>query len=317
MKIVVTDGYAVNPGDLSWDEIALCGDLEVYEHTKPEDTFERVGDADIIIANKTILNAELIESCPKLKLICVSATGYNNVDIEAANKRNIPVCNAANYSSKSVAQHVLAMVLHVYNRVSYYANSVREGRWSRSRDFTYFDHSIEELSEKTIGIIGFGAIGQEVANTFSAFGSTILIQNHPTKKLSIPSKYKLVSKEEMINSSDIISLHIPLKEGTEGLVDSDFLKNMKKSAILVNTARGPVVDENALIKALQTNQILAACIDVMSQEPPEDSPLFRLENCIVTPHQAWTSIQARKQLLKITKSNIEGFKKNNIQNQVN
>lgn len=317
MKIVVTDGYAVNPGDLSWDEVALCGDLEVYEHTKPEDTFERVIDADIVIVNKTILSAEIILSCSKLKLICVSATGYNNVDIEAAKKRNISVCNAANYSTKSVAQHVLAMILHVYNRVSYYARSVHEGRWSRSRDFTYFDHSIEELSEKTIGIIGFGAIGQEVAKTFSAFGSTILIQNHPTKKLSISSNYKLVSKEEIISSCDIISLHIPLKEGTEGLVDSDFLKNMKKSAILVNTARGPVVDENALIKALQTNQILAACIDVMSQEPPEDSPLFRLENCIVTPHQAWTSIQARKQLLKITKSNIEGFKKNNIQNQVN
>lgn len=317
MKIVVTDGHAVNPGDLSWYEIERCGDLEVYEHTKPADTFERVGNADIIIANKTILNAELIESCPKLKLICVSATGYNNVDIEAATRRNIPVCNAANYSSKSVAQHVLAMVLHVYNRVSYYALSVREGRWSRSRDFTYFDHSIEELSEKSIGIIGYGAIGQEVAKTFSAFGSTILIQNHPTKKLSLPSNYKLVSKEEIINSADIISLHIPLKEGTKGLVDSNFLTNMKKSAILVNTARGPIVDEKALIKALQTNEILAACIDVMVQEPPEDSPLFKLENCIVTPHQAWTSIQARKQLLKITKANIEGFKNNRIQNQVN
>lgn len=317
MKIVITDGYAVNPGDLSWSEIEKFGELQVFEHTKPEDVFARVRDADIVITNKTVLTRDIISTCENLKLICVSATGYNNVDIDAATSRGIPVCNAANYSSKSVAQHVLAVVLHMYNRIGYYSESVRAGRWKNSRDFTYFDHSIEEISGKSLGIIGFGAIGQEVASVFSALGANILVQEHPSKEITIPAGYNLLPRQELLNQSDIISLHIPLRETTKKMVDSTFLSAMKPSSILINTARGPIIDEDALYSALRSEQILAAGIDVMNQEPPENNKLFHLNNCIITPHQAWTSIQARRRLLEIVKLNIDGFLDGKIVNQVN
>ena len=317
MKIVLTDAHTMNPGDISWDSFFSIGDVDVFEHSTKKETMQRVQDADVIVTNKTIIDTEVIDSCKNLKLICVSATGFNNVDVEFAKSRNIPVCNAANYSSLSVAQHVIAMILNVYNQVDYYNETVHRGDWQKSRDFTYFKEPIEEIADKNFGIIGYGSLGKEVANLARAFGANILVLQHSDKQLDLKDNVLVLEKNDFLKQCDIISIHVPLRDSTEGLVDNDFLIRMKSSAILVNTSRGPVVIEDELANALVNNEIRAACVDVLNIEPPKSSPLFGLRNCYITPHQAWASKQARIRLMKIVIDNISNFKSGIITNQVN
>ncbi len=316
MNIVFTDCHTMNPGDLDWTSFDGLGQCIYYPYTSQEDLKERVEFADVIVANKTVLSADLIRSCQSLKLICVSATGFNNVDVQAASDRGIPVCNAADYSSHSVAQHVFASVLKVYNNIAYYSKGVHDGRWQSSRDFSYYDEPIEELYGKKLGIIGYGNIGQRVADIGRAFGMEILVQKHPSKELKLKD-VRLLDSEQFLAESDIVSVHVPLRKETNAMINRSFLKAMKGSAILVNTARGPILDEHALKEALENQWIRAACIDVLTVEPPEDSVLFGVDRCIITPHQAWASKQARIRLMGIVASNIKAFQAGGLQNQVN
>ncbi len=318
MKIVFTDYKTMNPGDIPWEGYFKMEEVVLYEHTQQNDLLIRVKDAEIIIANKTIISKETIDSCSKLKCICVSATGYNNVDSDYAAKKNIPVLNAANYSDSSVAQHCLAMVLHVLNKVGYYANTVNKGRWQNNRDFTYYDEPIEELSSKTIGFIGFGSLGQATAKLFKAFGSTILIKEYPHRKLEIEDdSIQIVTEERFFKECDIISIHTPLTQATKEMVNSTFLDKMNSHAILVNTSRGGVINEKHLAEALKKNKIRAACLDVLSSEPPVENPLIKLDNCVITPHQAWASKQARMRLIQIVSDNVKAFKNGVERNRVN
>ena len=306
----------MNPGDLDWEGFDQLGEIVNYEHTTDDELLERVQSADIIVTNKTIIHKELIEQCHNLKLICVSATGFNNVDVDYAASKGIPVCNASDYSNTSVAQHVISVLLNVYNKTMYYAESVQKGRWENSRDFTYYDDPIEELNGKNFGIIGFGSIGQAVAKVAEAFGANIKIMAHPTKNI-VHEVYEVLSQEAFLENCDVISIHVPLTNSTSKMVNSAFLNSMKSSAVLINTARGGVVDEDAMFKVLKDKGIRAACLDVLTQEPPKKSPLFTLENCYVTPHQAWASKQSRERLMKIVIDNISNFRSGKIINKVN
>lgn len=318
MKIVFTDCKTMNPGDICWDDFFDPSEIVLYDHTSPEQLLDRVSEAEIIVANKTILGKELISSCKKLKCICVSATGYNNVDTEYAASLNIPVLNAANYSDASVAQHVLAMLLNVYNKTSYYNETVHIGRWINSRDFTYYDEPIEEISSKTIGFIGFGNLGRATAKLFLAFGAQIKVLEYPHRKLELDDdRFEVLNEEDFFKTCDVITIHTPLNENTQGMVDQHFLSKMKSNAILINTSRGGVVHEQALAEALKSKVIKAACLDVLTTEPPKDSPLFGIRNCFITPHQAWASKQARMRLMRIVSDNIKAFKRGELKNQVN
>lgn len=306
MKIVLTDAFTTNPGDLSWEALEKLGELQVFDFTPDELLVSRIKDADIVISNKTIINGDHMAQCNGLKLIAVSATGYNNIDIDGANAQGITVCNAPGYSNQSVAQHVIASILNVYNNISFYNQSVHEGRWQKSRDFTYFDEPIEELGAKNFGIIGYGSIGREVAKVARVFGAQIFVMAHPSREIT-DSNVKVLAKEEFLGTCDIISLHVPLRPETEGMINTDFLNKMKTNAILINTARGPIMVEEDLATALKQGVIRAACVDVLHTEPPESSPLFGVENCIITPHQAWVSKQARERLMDIVANNIQDF----------
>lgn len=319
MKIVFTDYYTMNPGDLSWNVIDKLGEVIKYEHTHESELLERIIGADIIVTNKTRLTSEAIDNCKEtLKLICVSATGFNNVDTDFASKINIPVCNAAGYSTSAVTQHVFAMIFAIFNKVDFYAQSVRKSRWTNSRDFTYYDESIQELANKNFGIIGYGTIGRKVADVAESFGANVKIWHPLDREIKNRKETReLLNPEDFLKSCDIISLHVPLKTETKGMVNSEFFSKMKSDAILINTARGPLINEQDLIKALKINKKLKACLDVMDQEPPPYSDLFNLDNCIVTPHQAWASLQARSRLMDIVHDNIRSYQKGIILNKVN
>lgn len=315
MKIVFTDSYTMNPGDLDWIIFKKLGNLDIYEHTSSEELVERIKNADIIVSNKTILSEESLSKCEKLKLVCVSATGFNNIDINYLNKRGIPACNAVNYSSSSVAQHVVSMILHVYNSVAYYNTSVKQGRWQNSRDFCYYDQPIEEIRDKKVGIIGFGSIGRTVGELFNNFGAQVQILEYKNLK-DVSKSFNVLSKDKFLETSDIVSLHLPLRVSNEGMVDRSFLKEMKSDAILVNTSRGPLINEKDLYDSLTNHEIRAACLDVRIEEPPKNDDLKNLHNCIITPHQAWASKQSRQRLMQIVADNISAFQKGNILNKI-
>jgi glycerate dehydrogenase len=318
MKIVFTDYKTMNPGDIEWEKYFDMQDVTLYEHTSQEELVERVKDAEIIVSNKTIINKETINACSQLKCVCISATGFNNVDSSYAASRGIPVLNAANYSDASVAQHVLAMVLNVLNKIAYYSNTVHKGRWEINRDFTYYDEPIEELSSKTVGFIGFGSLGKATAKLFKSFGSKIVVKEYPHRVLKIDDEsISVVDEKTFFEQCDIISIHTPLNENTKDMVNEDFLNRIKQSAILVNTSRGGVINEVHLAKALKNRKLRAACLDVLSSEPPVDNPLVGIDNCYITPHQAWASKQARMRLMHIVSDNIEAFKKGKEHNRVN
>jgi len=305
MKIVVTDGYAVNPGDLSWDEIKIFGDLIVYERTTPELLVERCCDADIVLANKVPFSKETLAKLLQLKFISVLATGYNVIDTKAAAAQGILVSNVPGYGTASVAQHVFALLLEITNHVGSNAQFVADGKWQYALDWCYTVAPVTELSGKTFGVVGFGNIGQNAAAIANAFGMQVIYYNPNKKPSGIGEQVALA---QVFSDSDFISLHCPLTAETNEFVNAKLLKTMKPTAVLINTARGQLINEQDLADALDQNIIAGAALDVLSKEPPlETNPLLKAKNCIITPHNAWISIEARKRIIAVTVSNIAAF----------
>ena len=309
MEIVVLDGYTLNPGDLSWDELRSLGTCTFYDRTPANEIVPRSARAEILLTNKTPITAETLTQLPRLRFLGVLATGYNIVDVAAAKKRGIPVCNVPDYGTPSVAQHVFALILELTQSVGAYAQTVRQGRWARSADFCYYDSPIIELNGRTLGIIGAGRIGTAVANLGRAFGMKVILTDQPEGRAGL---------ESVLKNSDIVTLHCPLTPETNQLIDHETLSLMKPSALLINTARGPLVDEEALAAALNCGWIAGAGLDVLTIEPPpEDNPLLNAKNCIITPHIAWASQAARRRLMRIVAENVQAFLAGTPQNVVN
>ena len=315
MKIVVTDGYTLNPGDISWDAIAALGELVVYDRTPVDKIVERCSDADIVLTNKTPFTKQTIDALPGLKMISVLATGYNVIDTAAAAAKEIPVCNAPAYGTDSVAQHVFALLLELVNHVGLHAASVAAGDWQRSADWCYTKLPVMELANKKMGIVGFGHIGQKVAAIATAFGMTV-IYNIPTKKQDAAARFCDV--KTLFTEADVVSLHCPQTADNTGFVNAALLAAMKPSALLINTARGPLINEKDLADALNNSVIAGAALDVLSKEPPVDgNPLLHANNCIITPHQAWITKEARERVMTITTENIQAYLKHQTINKVN
>jgi glycerate dehydrogenase len=304
IKIVVTDGYTLNPGDLSWEQIKFFGDLTVYDRTKPAEIVERCREAHIILTNKVPVTEANIAELPHLKMIGVTATGYNIVDVQAAAKRKIVVSNVPAYGTASVAQHTFALLLELTNQVGIHSASVA-GEWVNAPDFSYQLAPITELAGKTLGVVGWGDIGQQTARIAKAFDMKILYYN-PSKKENAFAKQ--VPLPELFTQSDFISLHCPLKPDNMGFVNDELIQLMKPSACIINTSRGPLINELDLADALNTGRIAGAALDVLSTEPPSaQNPLLAAKNCIITPHIAWVSKEARQRVMDTTAANIEAF----------
>jgi len=310
------DGYALNPGDLSWENLASLGDCQIYDRTSSEEVYGRISDAEVIITNKVLINKSLIGQLPALKYIGVTATGYNVVDVSAANERHIVVTNIPAYSTDSVAQLVFSHILNVANRVELHTNSVKEGKWTNSKDFTFRESLQIELSGKTLGIVGFGQIGRKVAEIGLAFGMKVIFKNRSVKS-DVPEGMTQKSQKEVFAESDFISLNCPLTPENNEFVNRELLRTMKPSAVLINTGRGGLINEQDLADALNSGLIAAACLDVLSTEPPlPDNPLISACNCFITPHIAWATIEARKRLMNITVDNLRLYISGNPQNVV-
>ena len=301
-NIVVLDGHTLNPGDLSWDNLAALGDLTVHDRTTPEAVMERVGKAEIVFTNKTLLPAEAINALPVLEYIGVLATGYNVVEIEAARERGILVTNIPSYGTASVAQMTMALILELASQPALHSRSVSEGEWSACPDFCYWKKPLVELDGLTLGLVGYGAIGQAVAQLGRAFGMKILVHTRTGRE----EDTQFVDCETLFGEADVVSLHCPLTDDNQGFVNAQLLSHMKSTAFLINTARGPLVDEAALAKALNEEQIAGAATDVLSVEPPPaDNPLFGAKNLIITPHIGWATRAARKRLMGIAVENLK------------
>lgn len=319
MKIVVLDGYALNPGDLSWQGFEELGEVTVYDrtsYTDKQEIIERIGDAEAILTNKTPITADVLKACPQLTYIGVLATGYNVVDLAAAKEQGITVTNIPSYSTNAVAQATFALLLEVTNQVGHHNRSVHQGDWQTSKDFSYWQTPLMELAGKTIGLIGYGAIAQAVATIAHAFQLKVIYFNHRPKPAQADWA-KQVSLVELYQEADIISLHVPQFPETEKMIDRTALAQMKSSAILINTARGGLIDEAAVAEALQTGQIAALAADVVSKEPiAADNPLLQAPNCYLTPHIAWAPVETRRRLMGIAVANLSGFKAGTPQNVV-
>lgn len=302
MKIVVLDGYAANPGDLSWEPLEQLGELTVYDRTAPADVSARIQNADAVLTNKTVLSREIMENARGLKYIGVLATGYNVVDVAAARELGITVTNIPAYSTDSVAQLVFALLLEICHHVGAHSQAVHAGRWTRNPDFCFWDAPLIELKGKTMGIIGYGRIGRRVAEIARCMGMNVLAWTRT------PRDPECVSLDELLALSDVISLHCPLFPETQHLINAETISKMKDGAILINTSRGPVMDEQALADALKRGKLYAAAADVASTEPiPADNPLLGLENMIFTPHIAWATNEARARLMQIAVENLKAF----------
>ena len=307
MKIVILDGYSANPGDLSWKELEKLGEVTVYDRTKPSETVARAAGSDIVLTNKVVINKDVMAQLPQLKYIGVLATGYNVVDIDAAHERGIIVTNVPAYSTESVAQMVFAHLLTVTNRTEHYAIQNRSGRWTENPDFCYWDYPHQELAGKTFGIVGLGNIGQRVAQIAQAFGMKVKALTSKAAE-ALPNGIEKVTIEELLATSDVLSLHCPLTDSTRHLINVATLQQMKSSAILINTGRGPLIDDQAVAEALAEGRLAAFCADVLTEEPPKaDNPLLRQSNAFITPHIAWASTEARIRLLQIATDNVQAF----------
>jgi glycerate dehydrogenase len=317
MKIVVLDGYTLNPGDLSWSGLQALGECTIHDRSSPEQIVPRAGAAEIVLTNKTILSADSINALTKLRFIGVLATGYNVVNIEAARQRNIPVSNVPTYGTDSVAQMAFAHLLNLALNVAHHARTVREGRWTNCLDFCYWDMPLVELQGLTMGIVGFGKIGQATARLARAFGMNVIVYDIVTLS-EMPDGCVMVELEAIFRDSDVISLHCPLTPQTENLVNAERLALMKATAFLINTSRGPLIDEHALAEALNNDKIAGAGVDVLTTEPAaKDNPLLTAKNCHVTPHIAWASRAARERLLQVSVDNVAAFLAGKPQNVVN
>lgn len=316
MNIVILDGYTLNPGDLSYDCLRQFGQLTVYDRTAPDELIARAADADAILTNKVVLGEQEFAQLPRLRYIGVQATGYNVVDVEAARRHGITVTNIPAYSTDSVAQMAMAHLLNITQGVGYYARENRAGRWSNNPDFCYWDNPLIELASKQMGIVGFGRTGSAVARLAQAFGMKVATYTSKSQE-ELPEGVKKLPLEELFASSDVVSLHCPLTPTTECLVNAERLALMKPTAILINTARGPIVDEQALADSLNSGALYAAGIDVLCEEPPrQGSPLLAARNCFVTPHIAWATLEARTRLLQICQDNLRAFIAGHPQNVV-
>jgi len=318
MKIVILDGYTLNPGDMSWNGMEQLGELVVYDRTPAEKTIERIGDAEIILTNKVHLTKEILQKTPSVKYIGVIATGYNVVDTTAAKELGIIVTNVPAYSTNSVAQLVFAIILELCHHVGEHNRAVHNGAWANSVDFTFWNYPLIELAGKTLGIIGFGGIGKAAARIAEAFGMKVIVYNR-TKRLELETdQIKFVELEEVLSQSDFISLHCPLTDQTKGLINKDTIAKMKEGTFLINTSRGPVLVEQDVADALNSGKLAGAGVDVVSIEPiSENNPLLKAKNCIITPHFAWAPLEARTRLMNTLIKNIKAFLDNKPVNVVN
>ncbi len=309
MKIVILDGYTANPGGMSWSPLEEFGEVWVYDRTAPEQVLERAADAEVVLTNKVLMSANVIENLPCLKYIGVLATGYNVVDMRSAEEHGIIVTNVPAYSTMSVAQMVFAHLLDITNSVAHYTNRVKSGDWSQSKDFCFYDTKLIELCGRTMAIVGLGNIGMAVAKIAQAFGMNVIaMSSKPADALEAMGIKKVTSYEELFTQADVLSLHCPLTEETKHLVNAERLALMKQSAIIINTGRGPLIDEKALADALNSGRILAAGVDVLSLEPPtDDNPLIYAQNCHITPHIAWATAEARARLIATAINNVKAF----------
>lgn len=318
MKIVILDGYALNPGDMSWSSIEQIGELVVYDRTPEEKIIERIDNAEIILTNKVVLTKEILQKTPSVKYIGVTATGYNVVDTTAAKELGIIVTNVPAYSTDSVAQLAFAFILEFCHHIGEHNTLVHNGEWTNNADFTFWKYPLVELAGKTLGLIGFGAIGQATARIASAFGMNVIIYNR-TKRLELETdKIKFAELDEVFSQSDFISLHCPLTEQTKGLINKESIIKMKDGAFLINTSRGPVLVEQDVADALNSGKLAGVGVDVVSIEPiQEDNPLLKAKNCIITPHFAWAPREARTRLMDTITKNIKAFMENKPINVVN
>jgi glycerate dehydrogenase len=317
MKIVILDGYTTNPGDVSWKPIEDIGPCEIFDRTEPEQVYDRCKHADIIITNKVPLEREILSKLPSLKYIGVIATGYNIVDISAAREKGIVVTNVPNYCTASVAQMTFALILEHTRQVRLHSQSVKKGIWTAAKDFCFWDYQQVELTGKTLGVFGLGSIGKSVAQLASGFSMNVIACN---TSLQRPEGFavEMVDQDTLFNNSDIISLHCPLTEKTREIINKSSISLMKRSVIIINTARGHLINEQDLADALNNGDIAGAGLDVLSTEPPEaNNPLLNAKNCIITPHIAWASQESRERLIKTTAENIKAFLNNNPVNVVN
>ncbi len=320
MKIVVLDGYAENPGDLKWDEIAALGDLTVYDRTSLHDANEiikRIGDAQIVLTNKTPITASTMDACPDLRFIGVLATGYNVVDTAAAKARQIPVANVPAYGTMMVAQHAIALLLEICDRVGHHDRTVHEGRWASCPDYCYWDYPLLELADRTLGIIGFGNIGRQTGKIARAMGMRVLAYgSRETKEGREIAEY--VDLDTLLRESDVISLHCPALPETIGIINRETIAKMKDGVIILNNARGQLICEQDLFDALESGKVAACGADVLSTEPPQaDNPLLKAKNCILTPHISWASAECRKRIMTCTAENIKAFLRGEARNVVN
>lgn len=316
-RIVVLDAHTMGQ-DVYWELLSDQGELTLYDRSAPDEVLERAKGAQVLFTNKTVLDAQTIAALPELKCICLLATGYNVVDIQAAAARGIPVCNAPGYSPPSVAQHVMAMTLELFGRGCRHARAVSEGRWAAQPDFCFWDAPIVELAGKTMGIVGFGAIGSRVAELAHAFGMNVLAYAPRAKDMPQYGPFAFATLNDLFEDSDVVSLHCPLTPESENLVDARLLARMRPTAFLVNTARGQLVDEAALAAALHAGKLGGAALDVLREEPARaDHPLLGAPGCLITPHVAWASVEARRRLMGICAANLRAFLAGSPQNVVN
>ena len=318
MKIVVLDGYTLNPGDLTWEGFERLGCFMCHDRTTSEETIERIGDAEAVITNKTVISKEILDACPSVKYIGVLATGYNVVDVAAASEKCIPVCNIPTYGTTAVSQFVFAHLLNICHHVQSHSETVYRGDWTKCQDFCYWNFPLIELSEKTIGIVGFGRIGQATAKIAQGFGMKVLAYDlYPNKDLE-NENLKYVELEQVLALSDVLSLHCPLLESTEGMINKSSIAKMKEGVIIINTSRGALIVEEDLATALESGHVAAAGLDVVSTEPIQaDNVLLNAKNCYITPHIAWAPLEARKRLMCIAEDNLKSFINGNVKNQVN
>lgn len=320
MKIVVLDGYTENPGDLSWDELSALGELKVYDRTsyKEDDIIrERIGDSDIVITNKTPISQKTLDECPNVKLICLLATGYNVVDVAYAASKNIPVCNVPTYGTASVSQFSIALLLEICHHIGHHSQTVKEGKWANNIDWCYWDYPLIELEGKTMGIIGFGRIGQAEGRIAKAMGMNIIACD-PFVSDSGKAIGEYVSMDELFSKSDVISLHCNLTPENTGLISKENIAKMKDGVIIINNARGQLVNEQDLADALNSGKVAAAGLDVVYTEPIlSDNPLINAKNCIITPHISWAPLESRARIMDITVSNVKNFLDGNPVNVVN
>lgn len=309
MKIVILDGYTENPGDLSWEQIAQYGELTVYDRSPSDDDelIRRIGDSEIVYTNKTPISRRVIESCPNIRFIGVLATGYNIVDIDCAAERGIPVSNVPSYGTDSVAQFAIALLLEICHRVGHHDRTVHEGRWETSEDFCYWDYPFIELAGKTMGIIGFGRIGQRTGELAKALGMKVLaydkFENDTGRAIA-----EYVTLDELLAKSDVIALHCPLFPDTQGIVRAETIAKMKDGVIIINNSRGPLIVEQDLADALNCGKVYAAGVDVLSVEPVRgDNPLLKAKNCIITPHISWAPIESRQRIMDCSADNLKAF----------